>query len=41
LMQVGQKLYQQPWSAPTEEAPKSDDWVVDAEVETDGNTTRV
>lgn len=34
LMQVGQKLYSQAW-AQTNEAPKSDDWIVD------GETTRV
>jgi hypothetical protein len=42
LMKVWQKLYQQPWANPTWwETPKSDDWVVDWEVETDWNTTRV
>jgi hypothetical protein len=45
LMKVGQKLYSQPWNNPTEgnasNEQKSDDWVVDGEVETDGNTTRV
>jgi hypothetical protein len=42
LMKVGQKLYQQPGSNPTWwEAPKSNDGVVDGEVETDGGTTRV
>jgi hypothetical protein len=41
-MKVGQKLYSQPWSNPTtSNEQKSDDWVVDGEVETDGNTTRV
>lgn len=38
MMKVGQKLYSQPGA---QEAPKADDWVVDWEVETDGNTTRV
>lgn len=38
MMKVGQKLYSQPGA---QEAPKNDDWVVDWEVETDGNTTRV
>jgi len=38
MMKVGQKLYSQPG---TQETPKNDDWVVDWEVETDGNTTRV
>jgi hypothetical protein len=45
-MSVGQKLYSQPGAegaAPQGEEPKADDWVQDAEVETDGdeNTTRV
>lgn len=38
MMKVWQKLYSQPGA---QEAPKNDDWVVDWEVETDGNTTRV
>jgi len=46
LMQVGQKLYSQPGAeqeAPKWEEAKADDWVQDAEVETDGDdkTTRV
>jgi molecular chaperone DnaK len=45
LMKVWQKLYSQPWSSSADEntsnGQKSDDWVVDGEVETDGNTTRV
>ena len=49
IMQVGQKVYSAPWAeqAPTWEAKKDDDWVQDAEVETDDkdewkdNTTRV
>jgi hypothetical protein len=44
-MKVGQKLYSQPWNSSTDEntpnEQKSDDWVVDGEVETEGNTTRV
>jgi hypothetical protein len=48
MMSVGQKVYSQPGAegaAPTEEA-KADDWVQDAEVETDDkdwkdSTTRV
>lgn len=38
MMKVWQKLYSQPGA---QEASKNDDWVVDWEVETDGNTTRV
>ena len=38
-MQVGQKIYQQPGATQTEQ--KSDDWVVDGEVEGESNTTRV
>jgi hypothetical protein len=38
MMKVWQKLYSQ---GGAQEAPKNDDWVVDWEVETDGNTTRV
>ncbi len=48
LMQVGQKLYAQPGAeTPKEETKKDDDWVQDAEVETDdkdegkSDTTRV
>lgn len=49
MMSVGQKLYSQPGTegtAPQWEEVKADDWVQDAEVETDdkddkGNTTRV
>jgi molecular chaperone DnaK len=44
LMKVGQKLYSQPGNNPNEATSneqKSDDWVVDWEVETEGNTTRV
>ena len=39
LMQVGQKIYQQPGATQTEQ--KNDDWVVDGEVEGESNTTRV
>jgi hypothetical protein len=52
MMSVGQKVYSQPGAEGaaagwTEEAKKDDDWVQDAEVETDDkdegkdNTTRV
>jgi len=51
MMQVGQKVYAQPgaegwcasWTCDTEEAKTDDDWVQDAEVESDDkdNTTRV
>jgi hypothetical protein len=45
LMKVWQKLYQQPGAeqanAWTTSGSKPDDGVVDGEVETDGNTTRV
>lgn len=46
LMQVGQKLYSQPWAEGQAQAwaeqAKTDDWVQDAEVETDeDSTTRV
>ena len=40
LMKVWQKLYNQPGNTPNQEN-KSDDWIVDWEVETDWNTTRV
>ena len=47
LMQVGQKVYSQAWAQDPKEEAKKDDWVQDAEVETDDknewkdNTTRV
>ena len=44
MMQVGQKLYSQPGAegaAGTQAEQKADDGVVDGEVETDGNNTRV
>lgn len=43
LMKVGQKMYSQPGANPSEwqAENKSDDDIQDAEVETDGNTTRV
>jgi hypothetical protein len=43
-MQVGQKLYSQPGAEAPQWEAKADDWVQDAEVESDddkGNTTRV
>ena len=39
MMKVWQKIYQQPGATQTEQ--KSDDWVVDGEVEGESNTTRV
>ncbi|MDD3793467.1 MAG: molecular chaperone DnaK [Candidatus Gracilibacteria bacterium] len=41
MMKVGQKLYAQPGANNAEAGTKADDGVVDGEVETDGNTTRV